>query len=644
VTLHVPSFAGGVVRTGSPDAQATDELLEADSLDIGPRGQLVCATDVSDYVTLNDLFGRVFRDVYGIADVVVGGVPQLLVLGRGRDITNVFERYAIARFARSGAVSPVAGGAYFVAVPPAAGVQMTSVQFPGLFTVGGVPSSLVLACLGAREGTYPRAALGLSVYAYDPATTNVTIYGTSQLDCLGTGPSGATFPGGTQAKPLYPRGIVGYNNHVFAYGFDDADAVNGDGPSRVMFSNEGDPRKWGNDNTGAGDRLFTDSDAIVLGDAGELIRGALKWNGRLFFGTNQQLHYIAGFGRDSYRTDGANPVAKSYNIVGPNALIEGPDKLLYQVSDQGLVAHDGASFEPHFKRLVDFHGHSSGWWDLIWTDPAAAVGYPGRTNQDLVWTAVDWDREQVLIGIPFCNAAAGAGAGVDTVVIKFHTRSGGFTRQVFSGVAYSAAGYFRREGQQREVRLLGTASAGKATIQYYGYQAVPTSSPVMPTRLPRTTFGPYAPFGPDGQGVLRRCYLTIAWESTASLPIVFTVSTTLDGAATDSYTLTIGPVAPGAPVAGDVWLDTSETDTSLGNATAGALVAAAGGYLAKTWSGTIWRAIPGSGEKGMRATIPLPLTRRAAARVTVTVVCTSAVGRFQIEGLGINPGGGTSHA
>jgi hypothetical protein len=643
----VPSFGGGVVRLGSPNVQRTDELLEADSFEIGPRGQLVIASDVSDYVTIQDFLFGAFLDLYGIADVVVGGVPQLLVLGRGKNL-GVFDRYFQARLARDGAVSPVPGsasGLYNVISPPASGVQVTTVQFPGLFTVGGVQSSLVLVCLGAREGTYPRAAAGLTVYAYDPATTNVTIYDFSQLDGLGTGPQGASFPGGTKGARLFPRGIAAYNNHVFGYGYDSADATNGDGPARVMFSNLGDPRKWGNDNVAAaGDRFFTDSDAIVLGDAGEIIRGAMKWGGKFFFGTNQQLHYIAGFGRDSFLTDGANPVAKSYNIVGPNAMIEGPDKHLYQVSDQGLVAFDGASFEPHFKRLVDFAGHSIGWWDLIWTDPTRAVGFPGRTNQDLVWMAVDWDREQVLIGIPFCNAALGYGVGADTVIIKFHTRTGGFTRQVFAGVAFTAAGYFRREGQQRETRILGTATPGKATLQRYGYQLTPNVSPAIASALPRVTFGPYAPFGPDGEGLLRRLYLTLAWESAAALPLVFLVTTKADEGTSDANTLTIGPVAPVAPAAGDFWLDTSLADTNLGNATAGALVRPLTGFLTKTWRGASWGIVPGSGELGLRATIPLPVSRRTATRVTVTVPCLAAAGRFEIEDLGINPGGGSDSA
>jgi hypothetical protein len=647
MTLHIPSHGGGVVLLGSPDTQRTDELLVADGFDIGPRGQLICASDLTDYVSINfsGAAAGPIKQVYGLADVILDNVPNLLVVGEALDFaTGLIRKWCIANLPRTGAVGPVAA-ATLAATVPVGGLIVTIHQWPGTFVFGGVRGSFIMINLGAREGFYPRTGLGLYAVFYDPGAGSMTFLTGVNIDFLGTGAGSSSFAGGTKGKNLYPRGIYAFNNHLFAYGFDNADATNGDGPARIMFSNLGDPRKFGNDNQAtAGDRDYTDSDAIVLGDVGEAIRGAIKWRSRLYFGSNQQLHYIGGAGRDSFLTDGANPVAKSYNIVGPYALIEGPDQLLYQVSDQGLVCYDGASFEPHFKRLVDFHGHSTGYWDLIWTDPAAGAGYPGRTNQDLVWTAVDWDREQVLIGIPFCNAIAGAGVGNDTVVIKFHTRSKGFTRQVFSGVALTQAGYFRREGQQREVRIMATATVGKTTIQRYAYQATPTSSPVLPASLPVARFGPYAPFGPDGEGVIRRLYLSVAWEAAASLPIVFNIFTLADDALNDGFRLSIQAAAPGAPAAGDVWVDTSQTDINLGNAVAGVLVPATGGYLVRTWSGTAWRLIPGSGEQGTRGRIPLPLTRRTAGRVTAIAQCIAAAGRFQLEGLGIDPGGGTDSA
>jgi hypothetical protein len=413
-----------------------------------------------------------------------------------------------------------------------------------------------------------------------------------------------------------------------------------------MFCNPNAPLKWGNDNQGAvgADRDFTDSDAIYVGDAGETIRAGLAWNKRFWIGTNRELHYIGGYGRESFLSDGSNHVADSYNVLGARCMIEGPDKQLHGVGDVGHWMYDGGSFTHYGEKLFSFDGKSNGWWDLIWTDETAAVGYPGKTNQDLVWMESDWTRKQVVIGIPFCDATAGSGAGNDTVIIKFHTHTKGYTKQVFLGVAFTAAAYLRRLGQERETRVLGTASPGKVTIQRFGYQATPTTSPVMPTRLPLVTFGPYLPFGPDGQGIVRRAYLKLAWEAAASLPIVFTITAKADEATVDTFTLTISPTTPAAPASGDLWLDTSQTNGSIGNATAGSTVEATGGYLTKTYSGTVWRIVPGGGEKGLRGGIPMPLKRREGREVTYTAQCTRAAGRFQCEGFGLNPGNGESDA
>ena len=647
--LHVPSFGGGVVRVGSPNVQRTDEVLEADAFDIGARGQLVAASDLTQYADLRDeavpSTGR-WVHLYALSSIMLGQIPYALAVGQGTDGSGD-ARYYTARVLRNVSPPPtppinVVGGV----TPSVSGVVATTVQLPGAFETSGGTINAVLLNLGAREGYAPNTAPGLLVATPTDGTAlgGLPFGSIGQFDALGTGAQGEIATG-THGQALYFRGIIAYNNHVFGWGFD-ASATSGSGyagPNRLMFSNLGNPLKWGNDNQGAAgtDRAFTDSDAIVLGDAGELIRGGIVWNGKLYVGTNQQLHYIAGYGRNSFLTDGANPVTKSYNILGPKAVIEGPDQLLYQVSEQGLVRFDGASFEPIFKQLVDFHGGSAGYWGLIWFDDTQSDGYPGKTNQDLVWTAVDWDREQVIVGIPYCDASSGVGPGSDTVLIKFHTRSGGFTRQVFSGVALTAAGYFRRAGATSAVRMVGASTPGAILpTLHYAYQATQDVPPIMPTVLPSVTFGPYLPFGPDGTGVLQRAYLTLAWESSAALPIIFTITVEGDDETVDSYTLTIGPSAPGSPADGDVWVDTSETDTNLGNADAGSVVPARHGYLVKTRRWSTWLLIPGGGDRGTRMTVPLPLTRTRASRTTIRAVCTSAAGRFEVEDLGINPGSG----
>lgn len=517
---------------------------------------------------------------------------------------------------------------------------------------------------------------------------------------------------------------------------------NGDGPARVMFSNLGNPLKWGNDNIAATgtDRLFTDSDAIVLGDAGELIRGAITWDGKLFFGTNKGLHYVSGYGRDSFIADGANPVMRSYNIVGPHAMIEGPDKLLYGVGDQGLwcLPEANAVPRPLFQQLRDFKGRSTGYWDQIWTEngPVAAgsfvvgrsyiiltvgttnftaigasantigiafkatgVGsgtgtatvnpavYPGVTNQDLIWMAVDWERQQIVIGIPWCSIANGSGFGFDTVVLKYHVVGGGFTRQQFAGFQYTAAGYFRAQANQAACRFLGSGIGNflivtHPTVQRYGYKASNAAAPVLPISLPAVRFGPYTPFGPDIDGIVKRLYAVLAWDALGTplqitgitqanpavvstivphgfvtgqqidiygtnnmvqsigtftvvvltpssfslktlaganvdssgwtafggtsqfvgLPLGYLCTWTMDeqvvqgqidaavgGAVVGTFNLSVRPVAPRAQVLGtpdalsqqegDLWLDTSETDKNLGNATAGTILLALNGYL-----------------------------------------------------------------
>jgi hypothetical protein len=641
--LQVGSFGGGVVLFGSPDAQKTDELGIADSYEIGPRGQLVCTSDVSGYYTLKDLQAvpAPWSALHGLGNITAAGIPLIVAIGEAKTAAGTLT-YFVAVLERDGAAIPLPGTRLYafniVATHPAGhGVYVTIVQFPGTFSDATGSFNAVLVCVGAREGDFPATQEGLVYLLFTLGTTDSGFAFASFFNCLGIGTRAA----GTLSGDLRFRGIVSYNNFVFGWGFLAKDVTNGDGPNRVMFSNLGNPMQWGNDNVATiANRAFTDSDAIELGDAGEIIRGALKWNGRLYFGTNSQLHYIAGYGRDSFLTDGANPVAKSYNIVGPYALVEGPDKLMYGVSDQGLWNYDGISFTPLFQKLIDFSGHSIGYWNLMWNDPLLAVGYPGKTNQDLVWTAVDWERFQVLVGIPFCNATLGYGIGNDTVVIKYHPRTGGFTRQVFFGTNYTAASYVRRAGQQRESRIMGTGTAAKVSLQRYGYQVTPTTSPVLPVQLPVVTFGPYDPFGPDGEGVVQRCYLTLAWESPASLPIKFNVTTTGDASIVNSFALTVGSGTPVGPSVGDIWLDTSQTDLSIGNSTAGTNVPATGGYLTKTYSGSAWRFVSGSGENGTRGTIPIPLIRRVATRITVIATCLSAAGRFQCEGLGFDPGGG----
>ncbi len=799
--LTVREFSGGVVTLGAADTRAVNELLAADSLDIGARGSLVASSDVTDYTELQDNDGNPFFKSLALIDGSSLNSSMLVAVGEGYHTSMYPDTYLASLFARSGASSPIVASLVFellngsfVGIPVTAvsqGVIATAALVTGTYQIalaapGSLPAvppqscNILLINLGAREQFGPNTAPGLFVLYYNIPDESFFLLPIKCFDALGTGPDGEVpvsgGVGGASSQQLFFRGIVGWNGYVFGWGFsflneyptgtsptpvitlsgtgnkrqwgyqvvtrfvggssalpspitfstDGPDTLNGsnyniltfnapagndgfdvyrvfiggvspltlgliytdytsaypagtqivvfdqgaagdgtfpqtapvgtgDGPARVMFCNLGNATKWGNDNINPPtqtvpetDRQFTDSDAIEFGGSGEHIRAGCVCYGILFFGTNTGLHYVAGNDRDTFVTDGAIPINGAYNTIGPGALIQGPDRKLYGVCDQGLWRVDQAIAPtyvavPLYQKLRAYDGRSTGYWDLIWTDPTASESdYPGQTNQDLVWMAVDYELNQVLIGIPFCDGTTGAGAGTDTVVIRYQVMLdgsvGGFTRQVFFGVTYTAAAYLRRYGSQPETKMVVDGATAEVGRYAYG-----TPAP-MPAVLPAVTFGPYAPFGPDGVGVVRRLYLTLSWVVGATLPLVFDLTLQVDEATVDAPTLTIGPTAPGSPAQGDLWLDTSQTNTSLGNATSSSTVPATGGYLLNTYNDTQWDQVPGLGMQGTRATIPIPVTRRNGTRYTLSVDTTVAASRFELEGISVDPGSGKPDA
>lgn len=534
-TAHVLGFGGGVALEGAADTQRTDELESCDAYDIGPRGALIAARDVADYVTVQDL-GAVpaaLTKVFGIRGVAGNNYMKELVVGEGLETATA--RYLVASLLRDGAVSPITGATDVLELdapielgvtgakptPRSEGIIATVATFPGTYSIrqpGEVAKrvNVFLVNLGAREGFAANLAPGLYVVTCIPPATAFAVHAISRYDALGTGERGeykiATNVAGTKAKQLYFRGIGSYKSYAVGWGYDANDATDKEGPARLMFANIANPLKWGNDNQAAtsADRSFTDSDAIVLGDGSEAIRAGLSYNERFYVVTDKQMHFLAGDGRDSFLSDGANPVAKSENVIGAHCFIEGPDKLAYGCGDNGMWAFDGQSFERHHTRLRDFAGRSSGWWDLIWTDRLRTDVYPGKTNGDLVWMQTDWETEQVVVGIPWCNASSGRGYGTDTVIIKFNVRTGGFTRQVFEGVQYTAADYVRRQRQFSAKRFVATATASQATVKKYGDLSAAAGTVADP--LPAVRIGPRVLYGPNGVGVYRKAYITLAWE------------------------------------------------------------------------------------------------------------------------------------
>jgi hypothetical protein len=403
--LHVPSFEGGVILAGSGDVQAATELKACDNLDIGVRGQLQSAATAIPFLVLKDqqAVPVAIARAYGVAGARFGKADaQAVCVGLGKKLGGALDRYF---FCQMGIESSVAGASQaqqtwlitdiagadvvppvlaFNAVNYTQDPQITAAAFSYVSGAGAshpnLQQRLLFINLGARyPHLSPRDMPGLFVMYWDGGGYGYWPIGL--FDALGTGPLGE-FNTGNKASQLFFRGIAAYNNHLFGFGFDNSEAASGEGPNRLMFSNVGNPLKWGNDNIAApgANRFFTDSDAITVGGSGEVITALCASRARLWIGTSRGLHYLAGYGRDSFITDGTTPVAKAMDVVGPNALIEGPDGVLYGVSSKGLWSYRGglvpayaastdrsradlrqaAHLRRHEPRLFRFHGRGVG--------------------------------------------------------------------------------------------------------------------------------------------------------------------------------------------------------------------------------------------------------------------------------------------
>lgn len=646
--LHVPSMAGGVVLTGSSDAQASNELQQCDGFDLGLRGQLAFAKTAQNYFVLNDLQGtpQPQAPLYALGAVQYGSTtPFAVTVGLGKDVGGN-PRYFFSQVAVDAGVALVPSLIQTAAIagftPPTDPLapltitrkpQVTYASFPWV-NASGVQTQAYFVNVGSRAyranaGDMP----GLYVLIY---TGTYNFYPISQFCALGTGTYGSYTgnPGdsalvGTHGTQLKFRGIAMYNNMLFGWGFDNTEST-GEGPTRLMFSNLGNPFAWGNDNQAAvgSDRVFADTDAITVGGAGESITGCLASRGKLFIGTNRGLHHLQGYGRDSIQTDGLTGIASSLDVAGPYGLVEGPDGMLYGLSSRGLwrlntTSYFAAPVEHLYQKLVKYDGSSPGYWDLL-APPGPA---PSTGNLDLAWLLSDPVRGQVWIVIPGCDATAGSGAGSDTVIIKYHIAGGGFTRQVLPGVIWYKGTALLRGSAARDHFLIPESAGGQ--IVDYGTGSTGTGS---------ITFGEYAPFGPDGEGVCRVCYLVLSWLPT-SLPITGTVTPSVDQRTFPTVNLTVSPTQPVSPSDGDLWVDTSGTDTNLGNATSGSIVVALNDYLVKTWkaSWNKWVIIPRSGgAKGSRNGIPIAFTAQKGTRVKIALTL-NASDDVQVEGLGLEP-------
>jgi hypothetical protein len=641
--LHVPAFKG-VVLEGSADMQRPTELQECDSYMIGPRGELVAASDLTDYARAMDLQGAAapWEWVAGVDVKAFTGTSRILAVGYGLNAAAA-RRFLLGYVHPSGSegtnLTNVAAVNATLAVPDDI-PMVTFVRYP--FVIGTAQVNLLLICVAAREHVWDMATYP-GLYAEWGYSDGVTphVFQHSRIDnwdSLGTGPNGR-FAGGTQAQPLYPYWIAAYNDHVFYAGFDNTPA-NKRGPNRLGFSQARNPLAYGDDNIApSGDRDFSDTDAYTVGGAGEILRAGTSWNGKLALGTSEDLHFLEGTGRDYFAINFATGQRKSVHVLGPHGLIEGPDGVLYGVSKYGLWGYDGSPPDQVGRQLINPWTKSVGWWDLIWQDgSAAARGTAGPTNQDLVWTARV--GREIWIGIPFCNASTGVGKGTDTVIVRYNVDTGGFARQVFTGKTILGARPL--DGAADHDGRLGVPVATSDTanqIKRYARKSAVSDSPIMPAVLPKVTFGEYAPYGPNGVGTLRRLPLTLSWESASALPLAFSATLSVDQQDVATYKLSIRATAPSSPATGDLWLDTSGTDAVIGVANSSPLHAAAADFVLKQWDAprAAWRHLPGAGGKGTRATIPLTFPGVRGTRIKLRLVCDTGTGRYQLEGLGQKP-------
>jgi hypothetical protein len=629
--LPVRAFSGGVTLEGSPDVKRGAELEACDEFDIGPRGGLVVASAAEAWLTFLayvDMATRYaeLRKVSACREDHTGGTMVAAgFIGNGvyTAAADLFDRGAGAP-----STVPAVNRAIFEG-PPGFGstnfiVTIVTMPFYRTDTIGGVPYESyhqTFICFGAKEGTLATLAPGLGrIGYYDKA--GVATFAISQMmnyDALGTGPMSLEFPGGALAQNLKFRGIFRYGPLLCGYGMPSTANPNLNGDNRLMFSSPTNPFKWGRDDQsgGAGNRIFRDIDAVIIGGVGEVIRAGVEWGGRAWIGTNVELHWLSGYGVDSFVTDGTRSQAKQ-NVLGAHCLIEGPDHLLHGCGSKGHWIFDGSDFTLSGLTLVDFEGRSPGYWDLI-----------TGTNESDVWLMRDDVQQQVWIAIPACDAVAGHGDGSDTVIIKYHCLTGGYTRQVFLGAVYRSGCYVGREGVLPEVRALAHANYPSCDMHRYGHKATSTDTRLMSTGTPLLGVTRVLA-GPEGSGLLTRGYLTLGWSATA-LPIVLSVALSADGEAADVVRLTVGAVAPVAPADGDLWVDTSGTDANIGTAVAGALIPASADYVVKAWGWGKWTHLVGGSQKGGRATIPVPFKPTNATRATVTVTQVSAAQRYQVE-------------
>ena len=175
--LMIRNFDGGVAIVGSADTRGINELLVADSMDLGPRGSLVAGSDVTPYTTVLDSVGAPFGRIFEIADASSLNLSDVAVIGVGGGDNLGTPSYIYAMLDRATAtattpftsrISPFdpAGIGNPAPTPLPEGAIVTSAGFTGNFQIRpaaeGVPPAnpainvlVLLVNIGARRRDSP---------------------------------------------------------------------------------------------------------------------------------------------------------------------------------------------------------------------------------------------------------------------------------------------------------------------------------------------------------------------------------------------------------------------------------------------------------------------------------------------------------
>jgi len=147
-TLHISDFGGGVALLGSADVQRTDELQICDSYDIGERGQLIVASDISNFAaSVFGIGGSAATKLYGIVAAGTAQDRYLLIVGEALNNLAINVLYVWRYNLPALTIATLVAGA-----PRAQGAIVTFASFPFVDRLG-VQQRPTLMCIAPRETT-----------------------------------------------------------------------------------------------------------------------------------------------------------------------------------------------------------------------------------------------------------------------------------------------------------------------------------------------------------------------------------------------------------------------------------------------------------------------------------------------------------